>query len=143
MRKFKENKGLFILIPALLIILSALLVPGVSSAALDGWTYTPMSGKYMQAIAYGNSTFVSADYSTANTIYTSTNGITWTTVNPGISYRFYGAAFGNGTFVVVGESGKIVTSSDNGATWTSRTSGTSSSLRGVKYGRRHRHNRHF
>jgi hypothetical protein len=42
-------------------------------------------------------------------------------------------AYGNDTFVVVGDNGIILTSPD-GETWTQRTSGTSSTLLGVCYG---------
>jgi photosystem II stability/assembly factor-like uncharacterized protein len=41
-------------------------------------------------------------------------------------------AYGNGLYVVVGNSGTILTSSD-GVTWTSRTSGTSESLYNITY----------
>jgi hypothetical protein len=44
-----------------------------------------------------------------------------------------GVAYGNGTFVAVGELGTILTSPD-GVTWTIRTSGTSAYLSGVAYG---------
>ena len=44
-----------------------------------------------------------------------------------------GIAYGNGTFVAVGESGTILTSTD-GTTWTSRTSGTTYGLNSVTYG---------
>ena len=46
----------------------------------------------------------------------------------------YGIAYGNGTFVVVGENGTILTSPD-GVTWTIRTSGISTPwLMGITYG---------
>jgi hypothetical protein len=45
----------------------------------------------------------------------------------------YCVTYGNGTFVVVGSGGTILTSSD-GVTWTQRTSGTSNRLYGVTYG---------
>jgi hypothetical protein len=41
-------------------------------------------------------------------------------------------AYGNGTFVAVGNGGTILTSPD-GVSWTQRTSGTSNSLSGVTY----------
>jgi photosystem II stability/assembly factor-like uncharacterized protein len=41
------------------------------------------------------------------------------------------AAFGNGTFVVVGDDGLVMTSTDNGATWTQRITGSSDSLTSV------------
>ena len=42
-------------------------------------------------------------------------------------------SYGNSTFVVVGNSGTILTS-PNGVTWTIRTSGTTNNLSGVSYG---------
>ena len=44
-----------------------------------------------------------------------------------------GVAYGNGTFVAVGDTGTILTSPD-GVAWDSRTSGTSNLLVGVTYG---------
>ena len=43
-------------------------------------------------------------------------------------------AYGNNTFVAVGESGIIFTSNDDGETWTARTSGTFEALYGISYG---------
>jgi photosystem II stability/assembly factor-like uncharacterized protein len=72
------------------------------------------------------------------------------TLSPnGYSYYYnrnlYGVAFGNSTFVAVGDFGKIVRSTDNGASWSHVTSGNSSGsgayslygtsyLRGVSFG---------
>ena len=59
-------------------------------------------------------------------------GTTWTVRVPGFS-GLDGVAYGNDTFVAVGEDGAILTSPD-GVNWTQRTSGTSNRLRGVTYG---------
>ncbi len=53
----------------------------------------------------------------------------WTQYGSG-SYPFHGLAFGDGTFVGVGELGAIQASAD-GSTWTGRTSPTTSGLYGV------------
>ncbi|SVE19137.1 uncharacterized protein METZ01_LOCUS471991, partial [marine metagenome] len=51
------------------------------------------------------------------------------------NYIFRGVAFGNSTFVAVGQSGKIIRSTDNGATWNNSTSGFSGGyLYGVTFG---------
>ena len=49
---------------------------------------------------------------------------------------FSGVAYGNDTFVVVGNSGTILSSSDNGTTWDNRTNSsvTSKNLYHVGYG---------
>ena len=52
---------------------------------------------------------------------------------PSGSLYLNGVAYGNSTFVAVGQSGTILTSTD-GATWTSRTSGTSNYLYDVAFG---------
>ena len=75
--------------------------------------------------------FVSVGYS--GTIFTSSDGNSWTKKTSGISHFLWGVTYGNGLFVTVGQSGTILVSSD-GNTWTERTSGTSNSLRGVTYG---------
>lgn len=59
--------------------------------------------------------------------------LTWTNRASGSALRLYGAAFGSGRYVAVGELGTVLTS-DNGATWTSRTSGTSADFLTVAYG---------
>ncbi len=58
-------------------------------------------------------------------------GATWTVRSWGVS--FSGIAYGNGTFVTVGDKGIILTSR-NGMAWAPRTSGTDSFLRSVTYG---------
>ena len=52
---------------------------------------------------------------------------------PSGSLSLRGVAFGNSTFVAVGQSGTILTSTD-GETWTSRTSGTSNYLYDIAFG---------
>jgi hypothetical protein len=64
-------------------------------------------------------------------IMTSSDGVSWTT--SGTTNVLYGIAYGNSTYVAVGDQGMIITSSD-GASWTSRTSGTWNSLYGIAYG---------
>lgn len=59
-------------------------------------------------------------------------GSTWT-LQTSASYPLNGVAYGNGTFVAVGEDGTILTSRD-GRNWTRQTSGTSKDLDGVAYG---------
>ena len=62
----------------------------------------------------------------------SEDGSYWTSRTSGITQYILQATYGNGIFVVVGNSGKILTSTD-GISWTSTTSGTTSHLQGVTY----------
>jgi photosystem II stability/assembly factor-like uncharacterized protein len=112
----------------------------------------------MNGIALGGSTFIVVGAS-GYTFRSTNNGSGWSRVIPnagwmtlspnGYSYYYnrnlYGVAFGNSTFVAVGDFGKIVRSTDNGASWSHVTSGNSSGsgayslygtsyLRGVSFG---------
>jgi hypothetical protein len=83
-------------------------------------------------IAYGNHTFAAVgDISGPGVIITSTNGWDWTERHPGYSW-ISEAAFGNGTFLLLGNAGQIETSQD-AITWTPRNSGTTTA---ALFGRR-------
>src|SRR5437773_5942940 len=58
---------------------------------------------------------------------------TWNQRSSGASVQLSDIAYGAGIFVVVGDSGTILTSSD-GATWFPRNSGTSYHLGGITFG---------
>jgi len=138
MRRFKENKGLFMLIPALLIILAAMLMPGVSSAVSpDTWTYTSNS-YYIWDTAYGEGTYVGVGY--YGTIITSTdNGATWTQRTSGTTAFLYSVIYNpndpyGGKFVAVGDGGTILSSPD-GITWTNNSiSGSTENFYSIAYG---------
>ena len=70
--------------------------------------------------------------STGGLILTSTDALTWSRRNSGVSVALRGAARGADTWVVVGGSGRILTSAD-GVTWTSRTSGVTGNLSAVAF----------
>ncbi len=64
-------------------------------------------------------------------------GITWATVNSGTTETLYDVATDeNGTWIVVGTSGKVIRSTDNGLSWSSVSTpaGTGSSFSCVGYG---------
>jgi hypothetical protein len=84
-----------------------------------------------QEIYYGKGKFV-ALLESYSYLYTSPDGVTWTKRNSGTPY-LNGVAYGNGTFVAVGDDGIVVTSPD-GVTWTERNSGTNSNFYAVAYG---------
>ena len=63
-------------------------------------------------------------------------GTSWDNVTTVTNRSFSGVAYGNDNFVVVGNSGTILSSSDNGTTWDNRTNSsvTSNYLRHVGFG---------
>ena len=88
---------------------------------------TGLSFVGVKTIAYGASTFVMVtdSFSDANQIAYSDDGILWTefTIPPPISgFRGFDIAYGNNTFVIVGQDGfldyNIIYSTDKGRTWT-------------------------
>lgn len=86
--------------------------------------YNTSNGDYV-AVANTSSTGVYAAKSTDN-------GATWTTYAAQSGY-WRGVAYGNGTYVAVGNSGVVMTSSD-GETWISRTPPTSGNFYDIKFG---------
>ena len=105
-------------------------------SALDNWhVRTSGTTNELNGITYGKGTFVAVG---DDTILTSPDGVTWTSIDSGTTASLYGVAYGNGTFVAVGSAGTglisigaILTSPD-GATWTSINSNYS--LIGATYG---------
>jgi hypothetical protein len=88
-------------------------------------------------VTFGNGLYIAStflDFASKN-LTTSASPITgpWTTRSDNLAYNAESVAFGNGVFVVAGDSGTIA-SSANGISWTIRSSGTSSNLRRVRYG---------
>ena len=111
-----------------------IIFPNVSGAdPLDHWYWrNPLpQGNTLEAITYGNGTFVAVgDH---GTIITSPNAEQWTVRNSGTIKALLGVTYGNGTFVAVGELGTVLTSS-NGINWTVRNSGVLNDLDRVTYG---------
>jgi photosystem II stability/assembly factor-like uncharacterized protein len=122
----------------------------------------PFSSRQINGIALGGSTLNVVGEDGYNYISTN-NGSSWSTGgrlsgttlldgHNGRAYYYneslYGVAFGNSTFVAVGDTGKIVRSTDNGTNWSHVTTGRSSNyeddyiaslyginnLRGVSFG---------
>jgi hypothetical protein len=87
----------------------------------NGTTWTAVSDSifgtddHIQAIAYGNGTFVVGTYKGKTA--TSTDGTTWTAVSDSTISCITAIACGNGKFIAVGDMGKIAIST-NGTTWT-------------------------
>ena len=92
------------------------------------WTARQTTVSQAQTPIFTGSLLV-AQGSSSTTVYTSTDGITWTArTTPAITLnQIY---YGNGLFIQVGSTGVINTSPD-GITWSARVSGTTQSLRAV------------
>jgi frataxin-like iron-binding protein CyaY len=87
----------------------------------------------MYKIAYnGSSLWVAVGAS--GSLYTSTNGSTWTSRTSGFGANtIQSVSYGNGLWVAVGNNGTITTSTD-GTTWTARTSNMSTNtINAVEY----------
>jgi hypothetical protein len=93
------------------------------------WTARGTAGVY---VTFLNGLFLSFG---GTSLFTSPDGINWTsrTVTGIGSNSIYQIVFGNGLYVLIGNTGFIATSPD-GINWTARTSGTTNQLNGVYFG---------
>jgi hypothetical protein len=107
----------------------------------NGTTWTDSTGISGSWIIYGityGTQFIAVGYdSNGGVIFNSSNGTSWSnvsTTNFGTN-RIRDVAYGGGTYVAVGSSGKIAYSTD-GTTWTPVTDSTfgSSTIYGITYG---------
>ncbi len=101
----------------------------------DGYNWTlatdpALAGRSINFISYAQDKWLIANVS--GILFTSSNGVTWTRQDTGLTTSIRAATFGNNTWVAVGSSGKIITSPD-GARWTERTSGITTELAGVAF----------
>jgi hypothetical protein len=88
------------------------------------WNLRTIFPDTTRSVAYNGSNLYVA-YGDAAYMYTSPDGITWTSRTSGFGAdNIYRVAYGNGLWVAVGDAGKITTSTD-GITWTARTSNMS------------------
>lgn len=89
------------------------------------------AGSFPKLRFVGNAHFI---YGTSSGIMVSTDGVNFSTPTTGFgTSAIQDVVFGNGTYVVVGDGGKIATSTDL-STWNLRTSGTANGLTGVTFG---------
>jgi hypothetical protein len=111
--------------------------------SLDGitWNESTPIGWQANAITYGNGLFVAVGYAIVvgvptAFVFTSIDGINWTSRTPAATNNWVNVAYGNGLFVAVssnGASNRIMTSPD-GITWTARNSGINPDFSAVAYG---------
>lgn len=97
----------------LMVVLCAVLVEGQ-------YTWTARSaGSGLRCVTFQNDLFVAAGTSGMTT---STDGLTWNpTPSPPSGHSYWGVAFGNNLWVMIGGDDKIATSSDDCTTYTVRT----------------------
>lgn len=89
-----------------------------TAAAWASGTSTPSAG--LNALASNGTTLVAVGDS--GSAYSSTDGLTWTAVNTGVTSNLYGVAYSSYLgWVAVGQSGTLITSPDL-VTWTVRAS---------------------
>lgn len=111
-----------------------------NSYSTDGINWTNGSFLGTEYVTFGNGLFVSVGYATVSGvptsfIYTSVNGINWTSRTPSEAMWFQDISYGNGLYVSVARFGtnRIMTSPD-GITWTSRTTSINPNFTGIAYG---------
>jgi|GEM_PF-560981 len=100
-----------------------------SILSFQNWTSIPSGttgstfpyGHIISGIAYGNGTFIAANFSSSNMARSTDGGVTWIAIpigqllGEGVSFQ--GITFGSGTFIAVGSQGRMVRSTDGGVTW--------------------------
>ena len=112
----------------------------------NGYSY--YYNRNLYGVSFGNNTFVAVG-DVGKIVRSTDNGANWSNVTTGRTgssgYSYYlgslygtgtlrGVGFGNGTFVAVGDSGKILTSTNNGSSWDNETAVNSNNLYGVSFG---------
>ena len=105
------------------------------------WNESIPLGWQAEYITYGNGQFVAVGYASVSGvptsyIYTSIDGINWTSRTPSEGMWFQDITYANGLYVAVARFGtnRIMTSPD-GITWTSRTTSVNPDFSGIAYGK--------
>jgi hypothetical protein len=105
-----------------------------SSTNATTWTRAPrLNTEVLWNVRYLNGLWIIVGAN--RTLFTSTNGTSWTDRSPSGSNVFmYDVAYGDGTYVAVGSDGLYYTST-NGTSWTDRTGivGTTQSIESIEY----------
>ncbi len=111
---------------------------GMILSSIDGltWIDRSLETSNLAGVTYGNNTFVAVgnigSFKT-QPIFTSSDGITWTSWSSDCTEYLNVVIYGKSTFVTVGSNGTILSSPD-GISWTSQSFGTTESLNDVTYG---------
>ena len=103
----------------------------------DGINWTARSSSYScYGVAYGNGLFVAVNANATRRAITSPDGITWTGRSVGGDNDIWKAVtYGNGLFVIVGDSTDCVATSPDGINWTVRSAcGNNDGWKAVTYG---------
>jgi hypothetical protein len=102
-----------------------------TSSDATTWTSHNFNGYgFLNRVIYGGNQFVAVG--NGGTILTSTNGINWSSRNPGVTYSLFDVAYGNGVYDVIGFNG--ILSSTNGINWTTNYSGYFRYVHSIAYG---------
>ncbi|HEX6549369.1 MAG TPA: hypothetical protein VF117_01750 [Gammaproteobacteria bacterium] len=83
-----------------------------SPDGINNWNAYSVSSGALNAVGYGGGIFLAVGASSGGTAYVSTDGVSWTSASSYLPSGLYGAAlngaaYGNTSFVVVGDSGEI------------------------------------
>ncbi|MCI3927076.1 S-layer homology domain-containing protein [Paenibacillus sp. TRM 82003] len=110
-------------------------ISGTVLTSTDGETWTSAASgvtQHLMGVTYGNGMFVAAGY--GGTVITSADGAAWSPRDTGATATaiFTGAAYGNGTFAIAGNT--LILTSEDGNAWTNRFSG-SYAISGITYHR--------
>jgi len=100
-----------------------------------------LSAVALDSAAFGNGRFVVAGFvpsissfiPSRGAIISSLDGKNWVLASSGEFYALRGVAYGNGTFVAIGDYGSVLTSPD-GVNWTIRGTKSFYQLKGITYG---------
>ncbi|MRR33536.1 hypothetical protein EG829_02405 [bacterium] len=109
--------------------------------SVDGavWQRTALTGNPgITGVDYVNGRFVAVGMKVVNgervgAIFTSSDGLTWGEQTSGVGESLFGAAYGNGTYLIGGFGGTILTSG-NASNWVRKNSDSSALLTGLAYG---------
>lgn len=109
---------------------------GVTAVTTDGLNWTPGTLGNGRTDTLFGATFVLNRYfgvsGNDGSVFSSADGVNWTSVATGATAGLRGLAFGAGRLVAVGNNGAIVVST-NGTNWTPVSSGTTNGLVGVNF----------
>jgi hypothetical protein len=97
------------------------------------WTARTFGAGVLESVIWSGTQFVAVGLVGFNgIIFTSPDGVTWTSQTASNASSLFGVTWSGTQFVAVGDGGTILTSPD-GVTWTKQTSGTGNRLSGITW----------